>query len=213
MELLVIISRRYIQIPYKVLERIVHNRLAPTPSDNELYFSPRQFRFRLGSSTQEALLVAKHDWQRYLDFGLSSAVLFLDMSKAFDKLPHCHLLQFLSAAGVSGPLLKWFKSYLTNRTQKSVLNGFSPTSLPARSGVPRVPILGPLLFIIYTNFLADLHFSPGSSVFLYTDDILLYSPLPIVMIQLSSRKLSILHVSPTGLSPQDSPLIHPKVHS
>ena len=60
------------------------------------------------------------------------------MSKAFDKVPHCHLLQFLAAVGVTGQLLKWFESYLSDRTQKVVLNGYSSVSLPVRSGVPNI---------------------------------------------------------------------------
>ena len=98
------------------------------------------------------------------------------MSKAFDKVPHHHLLRSLSAVGVSGSLLKWFESYLSNRSQKVVLNGYSSTLLPVHSGVLQGSILRPLLFIIYINSLAELHFSPGSTVILY-DDILLYRPL------------------------------------
>ena len=99
------------------------------------------------------------------------------MSKTFDKVPHCWLLQSLSVVGISGPLFKWFESYLSNRTQKDVLNGFSSAPLPVCSGVPQGSILGSLLFIIYINSLADLHFSPGSTAILYADDILLYRPL------------------------------------
>ena len=96
------------------------------------------------------------------------------MSKAFDKVPHHHLLRSLSAVGVSGSLLKWFESYLSNRSQKVVLNGYSSTLPPVHSGVLQGSILRPLLFIIYINSLAELHFSPGSTVILYADDILLY---------------------------------------
>ena len=76
-----------------------------------------------------------------------------------------------------GPLLKWFESYLPNCFQKVMLNAYSSTSLPVHSGVPQGSILGPLLFIIYINSLAELNFSPGTSVVLYADDILLYWPL------------------------------------
>ena len=165
-----------LSIPSKILERIVHNRLLSHLTTNSI-LSPGQFGFRPGSSTQEALLSATHDWQRYLDLGLSTAALFLDMSKAFDKVPHCQLLRSLSAVGVSGPLLKWFESYLSQRSQRVVLNGHSSCSIPVRSGVPQGSILGPLLFIVYINSLAELHFSPGSTLILYADDILLYHPL------------------------------------
>ena len=92
------------------------------------------------------------------------------MSKVFDEVAHHQLLQSLSV-GVSGLLLKWFESYLSRRSQKVVLNGHSSTSLWVTSGVPQGSILGPLLFIIY---MAELHFSPGTSMILYLDDILLY---------------------------------------
>ena len=160
----------------KLLERIVHNRLLHHLTTNSI-LSSRQFGFRPGSSTQEALLFATHDWQRYLDLGLSSVALFLDMSKAFDKVPHHQLLRSLSSVGVSGPLLDWFKSYLFQRSQRVILNGHSSTSLPVTSGVPQGSILGPLLFILYINSLAELHLSPGTTMILYADDILLYHPL------------------------------------
>ena len=75
----------------KILERIVHRRLLHHLISNSL-ISPKQFGFRPGSSTQEALLSATHDWQCNMDCGLSSAALFLDMSKAFDKVRHLKLL-------------------------------------------------------------------------------------------------------------------------
>ena len=162
--------------PISLLTQVSHDRLLRHLITN-LILSSRQFGFRPGSSTQEALLTAMHDWQRYLDSGISSAALFLDMSKAFDKVPHCHLLQSLVAVGVSGQLLKWFESYLSDRTQIVVLNGFSLVSLLVLSGVPQESILGPLLFIMYINSLAGLHFSPGSTAIFYTEDILLYRPL------------------------------------
>ena len=103
--------------------------------------------------------------------------LFLDLSKAFDKVPHRQLPSSLSDVGVSGPLLSWFDSYLSGRFQQVVISGYSSTPLPVLSGVPQGSILGPLLFIIYVNSLANLHLTPGSSLILYADDILLYRPL------------------------------------
>ena len=81
-----------LSIPSKILERIVHTRHL---IENSI-LSPRQFDFQPGSLTQEALLTATYDWQSCLDQGLSTAALFLNMSKAFDKVPHHNLLLSLS---------------------------------------------------------------------------------------------------------------------
>ena len=100
-----------LSLPSKILERIVHNQLLNHLLSNDL-LSSRQFGFRPSSSTQEALLFATHDWSCYLDKGLSVAAVFFDLSKAFDKVPHCQLLSALANVGVSGSLLNWFRSYL-----------------------------------------------------------------------------------------------------
>ena len=71
---------------------------------------------------------------------------FLDMSKAFDKVWHEGLLFKLECNGVSGPLLVMIRSYLSNRVQRVVLNGKMSkwTSVTAR--VPQGSVLGHLVF-------------------------------------------------------------------
>ena len=96
------------------------------------------------------------------------------MSKAFDKVPHCPLLCSLANAGVTGPLLNWFKSYLSDRSHRVVLDGFSSNIYPVTSGVPQGSILGPLLFPLYVNDLTKVPLSQDSTLILYADDIVLY---------------------------------------
>ena len=96
--------------------------------------SSKQFGFR---PTQEGLLQATHDWHCSLEKGMSVATVFFDLSKAFDKVPHCGLLETLSSIGISGTILEWFKSYLTNRKQKVVLDGQSSRTSNVISGVPQ----------------------------------------------------------------------------
>ena len=74
----------------------------------------------------------------------------------------------------SSPYLQWFRSYLSGCSQRVVLNGHSSMESPVTSGVPQGSILDPLLFIVYINSLANLDLSPGSSIILYADNILLY---------------------------------------
>ena len=57
------------------------------------------------------------------------AAVFFDLPKAFDTIPHSGILNTLSNVGVSGPLYKWFSSYLSNRQQCVVLDGHSSSQL------------------------------------------------------------------------------------
>ena len=77
-------------------------------------------------------------------------MLFLDFSKAFDKV-HTRLLYKLSHYGTHGFLLKWLESFLTNRTQHVILNNCSSHEANVLSGVPQGTVLAPLLFLLYIN--------------------------------------------------------------
>ncbi len=76
---------------------------------------------------------------------------FLDLTKAFDKVWHKELIFKIEKYGVNGNLLKWLTSYLTYRKQKVVLNGSSCDTKRFEGGVPQGSVLGPLLFLIYIN--------------------------------------------------------------
>ncbi|CAB3977248.1 Hypothetical predicted protein [Paramuricea clavata] len=108
-----------------------------------------------------------------LDRGKQIDVLYLDMSKAFDKVSHKCLR--LRDFGFSGNILKWFQSYLQDRRQQTTILGATSSPTPVTSGVPQGSILGPLLFLLYENYL------PSSivniSIATYADDTKLFKEI------------------------------------
>ena len=80
---------------------------------------------------------------------------FLDISKAFDRVWHLGLIYKLGRCGVSGKLLTLIESFLNDRKQRTVLNGRTSKWGSISSGVPQGSILGPLFFLIYINDLTD----------------------------------------------------------
>lgn len=88
-----------------------------------------------------------------------SALILLDLSKAFDSISHLILLQKLRGMSASPSTVKWFRSYLTGRTQCVRIGSTVSSSIPITHGVPQGAILSPLMFCIYMN---DLSLAPQS---------------------------------------------------
>jgi len=91
----------------------------------------------------------------------------LDLSKAFDSVPHERLLPKLNQYGIDDPLLLWFRHFLTNRQQRVGIRGTYSNWSAVTSGVPQRTILGPILFLIYINDIPNI---VNSSVKLFADD-------------------------------------------
>jgi hypothetical protein len=153
--------------------RLVHHL------DKVAFLHPCQSAYRRRHSTETATLCVTNDWRRSLDQGKAVCVAALDVTAAFDTVDHTILLATLLQAGVYGRALKWFQSYLTDRTATVRCGDASSESITLNNGVPQGSILGPCLFNCYMAGLArELERSAGETgvVFhIYADDVLLYA--------------------------------------
>ena len=103
-----------------------------------------------------------------MDKSLINGIILLDLKKVFDTMDYKILLVKLRLYGVNENGLKWFASYLTDRKQKTVVDGVLSDSCGIRCGIPQGSILRPLLFIVYINDLPGCDLN--SNVRMYADD-------------------------------------------
>ena len=139
----------------KVFEKVVLQQLFVYLNKHNL-LSHNQSAYRPAHSTETALVKVTNDILRALDKGDITFLTLLDLSAAFDTVDHGILFDTLSVHfGLSGSVLSWFKSYLTERTQSVVIEKFESDRKNVIFGVPQGSVLGPILFLMYTKPLLD----------------------------------------------------------
>ena len=137
----------------KLIERVVKVRLNEHMHVNRLHI-PNQFGYKEHHSTETMMLGLVNDVLMGFDNEQCTVMLFLDLSAAFDTIDVEKLLEILEKEiGVSGIALKWFRSFLTGRTQKVRIGGEFSKTMEVLFGVPQGSVLGPILFNIYVRSL------------------------------------------------------------
>ena len=140
----------------KIFEKIIFDAIYDHLCKNQLLI-PKQSGFRPGDSTINQLIAITHQIHTAFEKSPSreTRAVFLDISKAFDKVWHKGLLFKLKSSGISGDLLKLIQSFLSGRQPRVVLNGKNSEWHYITAGVPQGSVLGPLFFLVYINDLAD----------------------------------------------------------
>uniref|UniRef100_A0A673WK06 Reverse transcriptase domain-containing protein n=1 Tax=Salmo trutta TaxID=8032 RepID=A0A673WK06_SALTR len=161
----------------KTLERAVLGQLSCYLSQNDL-LDPNQSGFKTGHSTETALVCVTEALRTAKANSLSSALLLLDLSAAFDTVNHQILLSTLSELGISGVAHAWIASYLTGRSYQVAWRESVSAPRTLTTGVPQGSVLGPLLFSLYTKSLGSVISSHGLSYHCYADDTQLIFSFP-----------------------------------
>ena len=156
----------------KLFERIIFKHIYNHFRDNQL-ISCFQSGFLPGHSTVTQLLEVYHQFCQTIDRNHEIRVIFLDITKAFDKVWHKGLLFKLKQCGIDGELLDWFNSYLTRRMQRVVINGQASEWGEISAGVPQGSVLGPILFLIYINDMCSN--VKNCNIRLFADDTCLFT--------------------------------------
>ena len=149
----------------KIYERLLGNQL--TSHFNEIFHSYLS-AFRTSYGCQTTLLRIVEDWKEALDKNMFVGAILMDLSKAFDCLPHDLIIKKLNAYGVSDSSCRLMASYLSNRTQRVKIGSVVSSWAEIMKGVPQGSILGPLIFNIFINDI--FYFITQCKLYNYADD-------------------------------------------
>ena len=150
----------------KLFESCIHKYVFNFLKENNILTSS-QSGFMPNDSCVNQLLCIYNELLTSHDKGIASQAVYLDITKAFDRVWHRGLLVKLSSVGIRGRLLLWFNDYLFNRKQATVIKGYKSNLENIQAGVPQGSVLGPLLFLIYIN---DIVKDIESTIKLFADD-------------------------------------------
>lgn len=158
-------SINLLPIVSKLFERVLNDQLYKYMNE---HFHKLMSGFRKKHGCKDIMSKLTEDWRKALDNKNNIGVIAIDLSKAFDCMPHGLLLAKLYHYGIDVSTCELIKSYLCNRKQRVKMGSSYSPWVTANKGVPQGSILGPLLFNIFINDLLLLDME--STVYNYADD-------------------------------------------
>ena len=155
----------------KILEKLIYNRTQSFLEKHSITL-PAQYGFRSVYSTSHAMIDILTSTLDNINVNKNTALLLLDLKKAFDTVNHDILLNEINHYGIRGNANNLFASFLANRKRYVFLNHTQSNYRYIKCSVPQGSVLGPMLFTIYIN---DISSSTNSAPRLYADDTCLIS--------------------------------------
>ena len=159
----------------KILERLIvkHIEEAFLWGENPI-ISPYQHSGRNNCSVTTNLLQAMDQWTESLNNKVPVDIIFLDLNKAYDTVPHEKLLALLGQYGINQQLLRWIREFITGRKQYVRINGQHSANRSIVSGIPQGSVISSALFQIFVNHLPRL---VKCKIVMFNDDIKIFSAL------------------------------------
>ena len=130
-----------------------------------------QSAYHADHSTEMALLKVKTDILNNMDNKKVNFLILLDLSVAFDTvLFHLLMNRLLNRFGITGTVLKWIESYLTERTQRVMIDEFLSDPVTLKHGVLQGSVLEPILYTLFTSPVGDISRSHNIGYHGFADD-------------------------------------------
>ena len=157
-------------IASKLMEHIICSSVMSHASMHNILYK-LQHGFRNKRSCETQLIEFAHDIVTNMQDGCQTDVCILDFCKAFDKVGHQRLVKKLKWYGIDGQTNQWIHNFLNDRTQSVIVDGATSDRVQVKSGVPQGSVLGPCLFLLYINDIAE---DLNSTTRLFDDDTMIH---------------------------------------